>query len=164
MNGLGRTPAAPWRSASSIWARCTEAVMKMTGMPAVAGAAFSASPSWKPSRFGIDTSLNKFLFSKGVRSVPHRVRVRMSRKRNEDEEATEKVSQSSCNHLYTSTIELYARQELLALLITRNTSRARADVLRHSLAKLMMQTVTAELTNTDTDADTNTECCHVCRE
>ncbi|KAG5177873.1 ribosomal protein L31e-domain-containing protein [Tribonema minus] len=39
----------------------------------------------------VDASLNKFLFSKGVRTVPHRVRVRMSRKRNEDEDAEEKL-------------------------------------------------------------------------
>lgn len=39
----------------------------------------------------VDAKLNKFLFSKGVRNVPSRVRVRLSRKRNEDEEATEKV-------------------------------------------------------------------------
>mmetsp|Transcript_5556 Transcript_5556/g.12829 ORF Transcript_5556/g.12829 Transcript_5556/m.12829 type:complete len:124 (-) Transcript_5556:71-442(-) len=35
----------------------------------------------------IDTKLNKFLWSNGVRNVPRRVRVRLSRKRNEDEEA-----------------------------------------------------------------------------
>lgn len=40
----------------------------------------------------VDAKLNKFLFSKGVRNVPTRVRVRLSRKRNEDEEATEKVT------------------------------------------------------------------------
>jgi large subunit ribosomal protein L31e len=39
----------------------------------------------------IDSKLNSYLFSKGVRSVPHRVRVRLSRKRNEDEDAAEKV-------------------------------------------------------------------------
>eukprot|EP00353_Schmidingerella_taraikaensis_P004157 CAMPEP_0185579416 /NCGR_PEP_ID=MMETSP0434-20130131/14698_1 /TAXON_ID=626734 ORGANISM="Favella taraikaensis, Strain Fe Narragansett Bay" /NCGR_SAMPLE_ID=MMETSP0434 /ASSEMBLY_ACC=CAM_ASM_000379 /LENGTH=121 /DNA_ID=CAMNT_0028197439 /DNA_START=24 /DNA_END=389 /DNA_ORIENTATION=+ len=38
----------------------------------------------------IDPSLNKFLWNKGVRNVPYRVRVRLSRKRNEDEEAKEK--------------------------------------------------------------------------
>lgn len=38
----------------------------------------------------IDTKLNKFLWSNGVRNVPRRVRVRLSRKRNEDEEAKEK--------------------------------------------------------------------------
>lgn len=31
----------------------------------------------------IDTKLNKFLWSNGVRNVPRRVRVRLSRKRNE---------------------------------------------------------------------------------
>merc|ERR1719453_948224 len=39
----------------------------------------------------IDTKLNKFVWSCGVRNVPKRVRVRMSRKRNEDEDATNKM-------------------------------------------------------------------------
>ncbi len=39
----------------------------------------------------IDTKLNKFVWSCGVRNVPTRVRVRLSRKRNEDEEAKEKM-------------------------------------------------------------------------
>ncbi|GAB5355028.1 hypothetical protein AAMO2058_000170600 [Amorphochlora amoebiformis] len=37
----------------------------------------------------VDVQLNKFLWSKGVRNVPHRVRVRLHRKRNEDEEASD---------------------------------------------------------------------------
>merc|ERR1719506_548516 len=37
----------------------------------------------------IDTKLNKFVWSCGVRNVP--VRVRMSRKRNEDEDAKQKM-------------------------------------------------------------------------
>ena len=40
----------------------------------------------------VDSKLNKFIWSKGVRNVPYRVRVRLSRKRNEDEEAKEKVT------------------------------------------------------------------------
>lgn len=47
----------------------------------------------------IDSKLNKFLFSKGVRNVPTRVRVRLSRKRNEDEEATEKVRDIGLQHI-----------------------------------------------------------------
>lgn len=39
----------------------------------------------------IDSQLNKYVWSKGVRNIPYRVRVRMSRRRNEDEEAKEKV-------------------------------------------------------------------------
>merc|ERR1711915_1055715 len=35
----------------------------------------------------IDTRLNKFLWSNGIRSVPKRVRVRMSRRRNKDEDS-----------------------------------------------------------------------------
>merc|ERR1712034_183428 len=37
----------------------------------------------------IDTSLNKFIWHKGIRNVPFRVRVRLQRKRNEDEDAKE---------------------------------------------------------------------------
>merc|ERR1711976_271431 len=39
----------------------------------------------------IDVGLNKFLWSKGVRNVPYRVRVCLERKRNEDEESAEKL-------------------------------------------------------------------------
>merc|ERR1712058_101533 len=38
----------------------------------------------------VDTKLNKFIFSKGVRNVPDRVRIRMARQRNDDEDAAEK--------------------------------------------------------------------------
>lgn len=39
----------------------------------------------------IDTGLNKFIWHKGVRNVPYRVRVRLSRRMNDDEEADEKL-------------------------------------------------------------------------
>merc|ERR1719504_138553 len=39
----------------------------------------------------IDTKLNKAIWSGGVRNISRRVRVRMSRKRNEDEDAKEKM-------------------------------------------------------------------------
>merc|ERR1719214_91623 len=39
----------------------------------------------------VDTKLNKFIWSSGIRNTPTRVRVRMSRKRNEDEDAKEKL-------------------------------------------------------------------------
>ena len=39
----------------------------------------------------IDTRLNKFIWNRGIRNVEKRVRVRMSRRRNEDEDAKEKV-------------------------------------------------------------------------
>eukprot|EP00938_MAST-03A_sp_MAST-3A-sp1_P006713 g6713.t1 len=39
----------------------------------------------------IDTELNKFVWSKGIRNVPYRVRVRLARRLNEDEEAKEKL-------------------------------------------------------------------------
>lgn len=39
----------------------------------------------------IDSRLNKHVWATGIRSPPTRVRVRLSRKRNEDEEAEEKL-------------------------------------------------------------------------
>jgi large subunit ribosomal protein L31e len=39
----------------------------------------------------IDSNLNKFIWSKGIRNLPSRVRVRMSRRRNDNEDATEKM-------------------------------------------------------------------------
>jgi large subunit ribosomal protein L31e len=39
----------------------------------------------------IDAKLNKAIWAKGVRNVPYRIRVRLSRRRNEDEDAKEKV-------------------------------------------------------------------------
>lgn len=39
----------------------------------------------------IDTRLNKFIWSNGIKNVPYRVRVRLSRKRNDDEESIHKL-------------------------------------------------------------------------
>jgi len=39
----------------------------------------------------VDTSLNKFVWSEGIKNIPKRIRVRLSRKRNEDEDAKEKL-------------------------------------------------------------------------
>ncbi|KAI8325624.1 hypothetical protein GQ54DRAFT_308333 [Martensiomyces pterosporus] len=39
----------------------------------------------------IDAQLNKALWASGIKSVPHRVRVRLSRRRNDDEDAAEKL-------------------------------------------------------------------------
>ena len=38
----------------------------------------------------VDTELNRFIWSQGIRNVPRKVRVRISRKRNEDEDAKSK--------------------------------------------------------------------------
>merc|ERR1711918_245680 len=47
----------------------------------------------------IDTRLNKYVWSKGIRNVPYRVRVRLARRLNEDEEAKEKVGKSEIAHV-----------------------------------------------------------------
>merc|ERR1712098_99515 len=39
----------------------------------------------------VDTTLNKAVWSKGIRSVPYRIRVRLARKRNEDEDSANKL-------------------------------------------------------------------------
>ena len=46
----------------------------------------------KTSDVRVDASLNKYVWHKGIRNVPRRVRVRMERLRNEDEDAAETVS------------------------------------------------------------------------
>mmetsp|Transcript_20266 Transcript_20266/g.45964 ORF Transcript_20266/g.45964 Transcript_20266/m.45964 type:complete len:118 (-) Transcript_20266:79-432(-) len=60
----------------------------------------------------IDTKLNKHVWATGIRSTPTRVRVRLSRRRNEDEEAEEKlytlaqlVEVSSFKGLQTETVD-----------------------------------------------------------
>lgn len=50
-----------------------------------------AAALMKTSDVRIDTKLNKQVWSQGVRNVPFRVRVRLARKRNEDEDAKEKM-------------------------------------------------------------------------
>ena len=39
----------------------------------------------------LDPLLNQALWARGVKQVPHRIRVRLSRKRNDDEDAKEKL-------------------------------------------------------------------------
>lgn len=39
----------------------------------------------------VDVKLNKHVWSRGIRSVPRRVRVRIARKRNDDEDAKEEL-------------------------------------------------------------------------
>ncbi|KAI3918235.1 hypothetical protein MKX01_041555 [Papaver californicum] len=39
----------------------------------------------------VDVKLNKHIWSKGIRSVPRRIRVRIARKRNDDEDAKEEL-------------------------------------------------------------------------
>ncbi|XP_059107444.1 large ribosomal subunit protein eL31-like [Peromyscus eremicus] len=39
----------------------------------------------------IDTRLHKAIWAKGIRNVPYRIRVRLSRKRNEDEDSPNKL-------------------------------------------------------------------------
>merc|ERR1711934_713034 len=46
----------------------------------------------------VDAKLNKFLWSQGIKGVPGRVRVRLARKRNDDEEAAEKLY-TLCMHV-----------------------------------------------------------------
>ena len=60
----------------------------------------------------IDAGLNKYIWSKGIKNIPNRVRVRLTRKRNEDEDAAEKlytiaqlVEVSSFKGLQTENVE-----------------------------------------------------------
>merc|ERR550532_3378201 len=39
----------------------------------------------------VETRVNKYIWSKGIRHVPYRIRVRLARKRNEDEDSLHKL-------------------------------------------------------------------------
>ncbi|KAK2715916.1 large ribosomal subunit protein eL31-like [Artemia franciscana] len=61
----------------------------------------------------IDTRLNKFIWSQGIRNVPFRIRVRLSRRRNEDEDSPHKlytmvtfIPVSSFKNLQTENVEV----------------------------------------------------------
>merc|ERR1711924_264477 len=43
----------------------------------------------------LDVKLNKYVWGRGIKNVPHRVRVRLARKRNDDEDAKGSSSPSS---------------------------------------------------------------------
>merc|ERR1739841_36912 len=60
----------------------------------------------------VDVGLNKFVWSKGVRNVPRRARVRLSRRHNDDEDSTNKlytlvtvVNVDNFKGLQTATVE-----------------------------------------------------------
>jgi large subunit ribosomal protein L31e len=48
----------------------------------------------------IDPKLNQFIWNQGVRNLPHRVRVRISRKRVEEEGATSQAFYSLVQHVH----------------------------------------------------------------
>ncbi|KAF7824522.1 60S ribosomal protein L31 [Senna tora] len=62
----------------------------------------------------VDVKLNKFVWSQGIRSVPRRIRVRVARKRNDEEDAKEEfyslvtvvdIAPEECKGLGTKVIE-----------------------------------------------------------
>ena len=52
----------------------------------------------------VDPSLNRFVWSTGIRNVPRKIRVRISRKKNEDEDAKEKFY-SLVQHVQVSSFD-----------------------------------------------------------
>lgn len=71
-----------------------------------------ATKAMKTSDIRVDPKVNKEIWKHGVRNPPKRIRVRLSRKRNEDEDAKEKlytlvqlVEVSSFKGLQTETVD-----------------------------------------------------------
>ncbi|KAJ3028134.1 UNVERIFIED_CONTAM: 60S ribosomal protein L31 [Siphonaria sp. JEL0065] len=50
-----------------------------------------AQDAMKTSDVRLDPSLNTEVWKRGVKSIPHRIRVRLSRKKNDDEDAKERL-------------------------------------------------------------------------
>jgi len=63
----------------------------------------------------VDAELNKYVWHKGIRSVPVRVRVKLSRTRNEDEDAKEKM----CTKV--SLVKIGSRSEFRGLVTVKAT-------------------------------------------
>ena len=60
----------------------------------------------------VEPNLNKYVWSQGIRNVPYRVRVRLTRKRNDDEEAKEKVSHSPTPTLLSPLVRVLGARSL----------------------------------------------------
>lgn len=58
------------------------------------------SKMMKTSDVRVDPKLNQFIWSQGIRNLPHRVRVRISRKRNEEEGANQGEFYSLVQHVH----------------------------------------------------------------
>uniref|UniRef100_H0Y1D2 Large ribosomal subunit protein eL31 n=1 Tax=Otolemur garnettii TaxID=30611 RepID=H0Y1D2_OTOGA len=52
---------------------------------------FAMKDMWTPDVLHTDSSLNKVVWAKGIRNVPYCIRVRLSRKCNEDEDSPNKL-------------------------------------------------------------------------
>eukprot|EP01035_Chromulina_nebulosa_P018561 gene18561-24284_t len=50
-----------------------------------------ARKAYKTIDVRIDPGLNKYVWSRGIKNLPKKIRLRLSRRRNEDEEAKEKL-------------------------------------------------------------------------
>eukprot|EP01111_Echinosteliopsis_oligospora_P003623 TRINITY_DN15680_c0_g1_i1.p1 TRINITY_DN15680_c0_g1~~TRINITY_DN15680_c0_g1_i1.p1 ORF type:complete len:135 (+),score=33.48 TRINITY_DN15680_c0_g1_i1:335-739(+) len=50
-----------------------------------------AQKTMKTKDVRLDTKVNQYVWSQGIRHVPRRIRIRVQRKRNEDEDAKEKM-------------------------------------------------------------------------
>ena len=90
----------------------------------------------------VDPKLNKSVWSNGVRRVAFRVRVRLERKRNEDEDATEKlytavseVKVSSFKGTFSSILVITPNLTMLQALSPRRSSRLRSKELVHEQRK-----------------------------
>lgn len=79
------------RSAHSIQFLAWHSSFKKRAPKAVKEIKKFAQKTMGTSDVRLDVKLNQFVWSQGIRNVPFRVRVRLARKLNEDEEAKEKM-------------------------------------------------------------------------
>lgn len=71
--------------------RIHKVTFKKRAPRAIAAIRTFAQKAMGTSDVRIDAKLNKHVWSTGIKNVPKRVRVRLTRKRNEDEDAEEKM-------------------------------------------------------------------------
>ena len=80
--------------------RCHKTQFKQKTTKAVREIKKFAEKNMLTSDVRIAPELNQFIWSQGVRNLPHRVRVRISRKRNEEEGSTQGEFYSLVQHVH----------------------------------------------------------------
>eukprot|EP00798_Chlamydomonas_sp_ICE-L_P015240 gene15239-21322_t len=71
--------------------RCHKTSFKKKAPKAVKQIREFASKAMGTKDVRLDVKLNKVLWSKGIRNIPHRLRIVISRRRNDDEDAKEEM-------------------------------------------------------------------------
>ncbi|XP_057771044.1 60S ribosomal protein L31-like [Salvia miltiorrhiza] len=86
--GLGDEMCSSLKDCNLKWFKCT---FKKKAPNAIKEIRKFAQKAMGTNDVRVDVKLNKHIWSRGIRSVPRRIRVRIARKRNDDEDAKDEL-------------------------------------------------------------------------